>query len=374
MADTRNRLNQLFEALLGITEIRKVDYKAQQYDLSNERKKSQFVKDILCIANAPGADGHILLGVKTEKGEVRKVIGISNHHDSSDLEQIVASVVEEPIHFEYYPFNYAGQKCGLLHIPASNARPHWAKNDFGLLKKHIFYTRRASGNREASFAEIREMFLAATRVSEVAQHKLRSSRHIVDELVDMSLDDRKLAMHKMLKNIASKANLREYRSIMSNFFNRREQEFALVKSSSGSAIHEFSVFVYPWNVKRDEIIWSRRKVLDFLTGSRTMKVASQLKKRLEQSSLIHISYKRIYTTSLEKWPYSSRGYFFANEWSEPWGKVVKWEDLITSWSADGKITPVKKAKYEFFVPDVTSQDELRDRLEKLLLWVDSNVK
>jgi len=236
----------------------------------------------------------------------------------------------------------------------------------------MFYTRRASANREASFAEIRGMFLSSIRVSEAAQRKVKLSQHIVDELADISLHDRELAMYRMLKSITSEANLREYRSIMSNFLNEREQEFALVRSASKNVIHEFAVFMYPWNTKGDNITSSRLRIRDFLYGSRTMRVAPPLRTRIKQSSLIHVSYKRIYTTSLEKWPYTSIGYWFANEWMEPWGKVIKWEDPVPQ--IDGyKTTYIKKAKYEFFLPNVASKAELKERLEQLLLWVDNNI-
>ena len=33
----------------------------------------------------------------------------------------------------------------------------------------------------------------------------------------------------------------------------------------------------------------------------------------------------------------------------------------------------KKARYEFFIPNVASKAELQDRLEKLLAWVDINI-
>jgi predicted HTH transcriptional regulator len=110
-------VKELFVDLLALTEVRKVDYKRDQYLLDDENLKSKFIKDIVCIANAPGDEGYILLGVESEKGKPRKVVGISHHYDSSDLEAIVNSVIEPPIQFEYYPLNYKGAECALFHIP-----------------------------------------------------------------------------------------------------------------------------------------------------------------------------------------------------------------------------------------------------------------
>ena len=71
-----NSIIELFETLLKSNEIRKIDFKRDQYKLDIEHLKSKLVKDILCIANAPGGDGYIVLGVKAEKGKPRKVTGL----------------------------------------------------------------------------------------------------------------------------------------------------------------------------------------------------------------------------------------------------------------------------------------------------------
>jgi hypothetical protein len=357
------RYKQLFTEIVAAGELRKVDFKERQYNLDNDEMKSRFVKDILCMANAGGGDGYIILGIRDK---TREVIGIHTHYDSSVLEEIVAGVIEEPIQFDYIPILYDRKRCAMIHIPTSNARPHWPKREFGCLRKHVFYTRRASGNREASFAEIREMFLSSTRLSEVTRRKTKGSRHIVDELADLSFDDREVAMFKMLKDITREANLKEYRSIRSRYSSG--QECALVRSTNPNAINDFAVFMYAWNVKRDNIFWSRGRIRGFLGVSGLARPTLEIKTRIRQSSLIHVAYGRIYTTALERWPYSRSRYLFSNEWREDWGKVMKWEDKALIRESD------VKAKYEFFVPNVTSKSDLKERLQQLLLWVHNNIK
>ncbi len=367
-----------FIELLKATEVRKVDYKRDQYLLNNENLKSKFIKDILCITNSPGDDGYIVLGVKSDKGQPRLVVGIDSHHDSSILESIVNGIIEEPIQFEYYPLSYKGNRCALIHIPVSKSRPHWPKRNLGILKKHMFYTRRASANKEASFAEIREMFLSAIRISEVARQKIKSSRHIVDELIDFSHDERIPAMYKMLKNVAKKAGFQDYRSIQGTYLSSQRQQFAIIRSLN-SLISEFSVIMYPWNVKGNTIPFSRGKI-DYFSEikytsykPRTGRVTAQIKSRIKQSTIIHISYKNIYTTALQKRPYTpTPGLYFANEWKESWGKVMKWEDHRLAVVED-KAAYAKKTKYEFFLPNVASQDELKERLEMTLKWINDNI-
>jgi hypothetical protein len=372
----------LFESLLKTTEVKKIDFKESQYRLDNNVLKSDFVKDILCMANAPGDDGYIILGVKSDKGQPREVVGISHHHDSSDLEAIVNGVTDPPIQFEYHPLNYQGAECALFHIPKSKAKPHWPKRDYGKLERHIIYTRRSSGNREASIQEIREICIETMQLSDIAQRKIRTSHHVVDELKDMSLDERKAAMYKMLKTVAKKVDLVKYQSIMVVSPYHPGQVCALASSISEKSAHLYTILMYPWSVKLDDINGARSKIRRVISGSTKTNLRASLRASLEESILVHIAYKDIYTKALESrydiYLYNLSS--FANAWKEPWGRIIKWEadipevhEEIIRGKKQWRTSYQKKARYEFFVPNVTSKAELQDRLEKLLAWVDSNI-
>jgi hypothetical protein len=348
---------ETFKELLNTAELRKVDFKQSQYRLDNDQLKSQFVKDMLCMANASGEDGYILLGVKEKP---RKVVGISHHYDSAKLAQIVAGVIEEPIHFEYFPIKYKSMECALLYIPLSNARPHWPKKNYGILKKHVFYTRRASGNVEASLSEIRAMFMSAIRFSDVAQSKAKKTPYVIDELANMDIDDRELTMYKMLKSIAPKVHLTNYYAIHSSYVSG--QIGALVANKTTTAVYDYAIFMYPLTAKLKDLILSHRHVDSILGGYRSMKVNSRIKKRLERSRLVHIAYKTTYTKALETKTSLSIGGWFANAWHESWGSVIKWGQ------------PTGNERYEFFLPNISSKAELKDCLEQFLIWADTNIK
>lgn len=357
----------IFSRLLNSSEVRKIDFKRDQYRLDNETLKSEFIKDILCIANAPGDDGYILLGVEAEKGIPRKVTGISYHHDGSELEQIVNSVIDEPIHFEYQALTYKGKECALLHIPKSKAKPHWPKKNFGKLKKHVIYTRRSSGNREASIQEIREMCLSTIRISDIATRKAELSSHIIDELSEMSLDEREIAMHRMLKSIAPKIGFTRYRQIFNTISSRH---WCTLVSNKGKKVDlDYAVFMYPWTAKSNDIAASRYNATNVKISTGGKRTWESTRNRLRQSTLIHISYKRINTKSLESKPFNSTGYWFANEWRLDWGRVMKWEDTIPNYVGN-KMIYETKTKFEFFLPELSSKGELLERLNKLLDWVD----
>jgi len=144
------------------------------------------------------------------EGNQKDIVGIQTHHDSAMLEEIVSGVIEEPIHFEYYPIRYKGKECALLHIPTSSARPHWPKKDFGKLRKHVFYIRRSSGNREASHSEIREMFVSSIRVSDIPKRQPKPTAHMIDELAALDVDQRTTAMYDMLHDVAASIKLKQY--------------------------------------------------------------------------------------------------------------------------------------------------------------------
>jgi len=353
-------MKKLLETLLQSDELRKTDFKRDQYKLDNENLKSKFVKDILCIANAPGGDGYIALGVKAEKGKPREVKGISEHHDSADLAGIVNGVIEAPIQFEYHAIKYKGRECAIIHIPSSIGRPHWCKRDFGVLKKHVFYTRRASGNTEASIEEIRQMCIQTIRISDDIKQKARVSSHVVDELATLNMDVRRARMYEMLKSISPKIGLNNYRSIIIRYLSEGVTRGALIGSYGDKAKHEFVVFMYPWSAKTQNIIESRYRVENLISSHGKSRLKSKEKERLKVSTLIHIAYKNIHTSALENKYYYSK--IFINEIRESWGKVMKWREYVGT-----------KEEQEFFMPNVSSKEELKERLMQLIEWAKKNM-
>ena len=359
---------RLFNDFLNSTELRKVDFKRDQYLLSNETLKSEFVKDILCIANSAGEDGYIILGVKAIKGKPKELKGVLTHHNGSDLEQLVNSIIEEPIQFEYHPLEYKGLEYGLIHIPKSKSKPHWPKKDFGILRKHGFYTRRASGNREASMPEIREMFLTTIHISDIAQRKIKSSPHVVDELSNMDFDERRETMYGMLKTIAPKIGL----SKLTNISYQSRPIFTVVSRNNTKLVANYTIVMHPWTAIAQDIKNSRYNVANSSKIFINELARESYRERLKTSTLIHIAYMGISIKPLESKYYTSTFYQFTNGWKLDWGRVMKWEGRELKWIGKRSIYETK-AKFEFFLPDVTSKEELQERLSKLLGWIDENV-
>ena len=156
-----------------------VDYKAEQYvmrlaDLPPdeptsdsltrkrrfEEKKSEFLKDILAMANA-WRDGtaYILLGFK-ERGEglTPEVMGLKpgTEHDDSVSQQFVESKVVRPIHFRYEVRVFQGKTIAILSIPVQT-RPCYLGSAFGKVLADVVYLRRGSSTAIANPEEIARM-------------------------------------------------------------------------------------------------------------------------------------------------------------------------------------------------------------------------
>ena len=66
---------QLVENLLERQESDDLDFKSGQYNFTNERGKSKFIKDIVAMANTPrNGPAYILVGVQEQSGKVTSAL------------------------------------------------------------------------------------------------------------------------------------------------------------------------------------------------------------------------------------------------------------------------------------------------------------
>ncbi len=156
---------ELFEQLLKRNESPKIDFKRDLYRLKKrdpDEKKSDFIKDVMCIANAKGNEtGYIIIGVKSYPGGKKELFGVAEHehYDDAVLQNLVSSKIEPPINFLYQPFEFDGKSFAIIMIHRSHRRPHRVKKSFGNLIENQVWTRWGSTNREASDIEIGEMYI-----------------------------------------------------------------------------------------------------------------------------------------------------------------------------------------------------------------------
>lgn len=171
----RRITREFFEQLLETSELRKVDFKREHYLLRNEKLKSEFLKDIIAMANtAPlTEEAFIVIGVKEHASDAyRERVGVTGHPNDSDLQNIVKDKVQPVPNFIYTSHTFDGKQYGIIRIEPCICQ---ARVDFGVVKKGVFYTRKGTQNTEASPADLEALFharLALQTQSTMSQIKL----------------------------------------------------------------------------------------------------------------------------------------------------------------------------------------------------------
>lgn len=146
------------ETLLYESEGTELDFKRDQYPLSDPDEKSEFIKDILAFANGwRRADAYILVGVEEKKVNGRSIpVGVTTHPNDANLQQLVLSKTNRPVTFSYEVVAFKGVGIGVIKIPVQE-RPTFLTRDFGKLQKDVVYVRRGSSTGTADLDEILRM-------------------------------------------------------------------------------------------------------------------------------------------------------------------------------------------------------------------------
>jgi hypothetical protein len=150
----------LIETLLNMSESDVLDFKRDQYPLARatDDQKSELMKDILAFANAwKTTDAHIVIGADENQGGRARVVGVVNHLNDADIQQIVNTKTNLPVAFEYVPVLMDGKQVALVRIKAEQQRPLFLRKGFGNLKANVVYVRRGSSTVEALPDEVARM-------------------------------------------------------------------------------------------------------------------------------------------------------------------------------------------------------------------------
>ena len=106
----------------------KVELKRQWYDFGSKNKKvvvSEFLKDIVALANTPGPEGYLIIGIDEKTGEIYdspfQECGLS---DTSELSKLIVKAVDLPLKFEYETVDLDGTEIAVLIVPPSLDKPH----------------------------------------------------------------------------------------------------------------------------------------------------------------------------------------------------------------------------------------------------------
>ena len=150
---------ELVSNLLGRMESDDLDFKTDQYHLSNADGQSKFIKDILAMANTPrSGPAYIVIGVREESGRAIEVPGVAVHPDGAHLGSIASGKVSPSPRFSYRQILHEGVELGLIEISAEQPDVLVPRVDLGVLRKNAVYIRRNTSNVEADSDDLRRLF------------------------------------------------------------------------------------------------------------------------------------------------------------------------------------------------------------------------
>ena len=146
---------QLIKNLLDRQESDDLDFKLGQYDFTDTRAKSKFIKDLVAMANTPrSGPAYILVGVEEQAGKVIRVTGVTDHPDEAMLGSVVRGKVDPVPRFTYRQVIHSGMTLGLIEIPCDQPIPIMPRDDYGVLRRGCVYVRRNTQNVEADKTDL----------------------------------------------------------------------------------------------------------------------------------------------------------------------------------------------------------------------------
>lgn len=142
-----------------------LDFKIKPYNWSEIKSKSDFLSDVISLANsATDKDRYIILGVKIKDDGERIIKGIDKKllMDSSEYQQIVVENIEPDISIELKIISNNDLDFGIIRIFNCNNRPYLLKKKYGNLEQGYIKIRKGSRNTNISRYILDEIYSSKT--------------------------------------------------------------------------------------------------------------------------------------------------------------------------------------------------------------------
>jgi len=178
-----------------VIEDKTIEYK-EIFSLEKPQDKKEFLKDITSFANTLG--GHIVYGMKEEKGIPVDLLGISVD-DTDKLKQRLDNLIRDGVNPRIYGYDVRavplsnGQFAVVVRIPRSFNPPHMV-----VLGGHRrFYGRTSSGTIPLNVEELKHLFLlSATTAERVRDFRAgRLAKILANEASVPLIDGIKIVLH-----------------------------------------------------------------------------------------------------------------------------------------------------------------------------------
>lgn len=142
-----------------------LDFKIKPYEWSNSDSKSDFLSDVICMANSSNnGDKFIILGVKVKSNGERILNGIDKNKlmDSADYQQLVSENIEPSISIEVKIISHQNKDYGIIRIFNCNNRPYLLRKKFNNLEQGYMKVRKGSRNTNINRYILDEIYTSKT--------------------------------------------------------------------------------------------------------------------------------------------------------------------------------------------------------------------
>lgn len=108
----------------------KVELKRQWIDLAKDKgsglraRESEFLKDLVAMANTPGLEGYLIYGIDEHGNVYDAPFTQTGFPDQSLLRQFVIRKVSKPVDFNIVEVPFQDKKVAILVVPPSLEKPH----------------------------------------------------------------------------------------------------------------------------------------------------------------------------------------------------------------------------------------------------------
>ena len=191
-------LEKLMRTIVSEREGPKLDFKWKPWELKDDAKKGEFIKDLIAISNSQGKgvlggeEGHIIIGVE-QAGESFRPAAVNLDPNEpllkeEQLQQIAKDKIVPPPDFQYSEFMVMNYRVGVVEIYGTH-RPYSVSKDYGTVREGEFFIRSGSTTRKATREELSRLF----------------AKELTQEIED--LKNQNLELQQQIKNLETQHGL-----------------------------------------------------------------------------------------------------------------------------------------------------------------------
>lgn len=156
------------------SEHHKVEIKSQWWDFTSKAGREEFAKDLSMMANTPGGDGYLIVGIDEKALTVVDSPIALTCRDAAGLDEIARNHVVPSVEWDLVNTVLEGSTVSVLVVAKSNRRPHIV--DEYKQRKNCIFVRGTAGAKPASRWDLDDMYgdrsPQTERFVSVASHEL----------------------------------------------------------------------------------------------------------------------------------------------------------------------------------------------------------